>query len=977
MQCLCARDRVLRTVLLPWLVVLSLIAILLPSAQPAHAAATPQPSVITNLALGKTAQADSTASSSTMASLAVDGDNEYTFWQSANTTSDHWLSVDLAATYTVSRVLFWSGGTIPTYTIQYWDGSTWVNVSNQTTPTTSSLSGTSISLAFVEFSPVATSEVRFYDNSGAQATIYNFEVYAYNPQPVYVNQVGYDIGKSKRFTAPNADASATFSIEQVGSSTPLFSGSLVNQVGDFTSFDTAGSHYVIVVNGTAGTGQSVPFAINTNLIEQATYQQALNFMEESMCGDGDYSSRTGSGPGCSSTGLAWRDAGPQFSYLIRTLLDMYLSNPSAWARLSGPAVFKNLPDGLLPSGTPDIVKLIYWAVEWYITPYGASGDAGRADHPLLKEDLAYFIWAYPQLSQWIPQSVYTTARDYLFRVWSNTDKSRWYTSEAPTNPQLTEDGNLLQTYTIYDTSGKGAFPPGNSIVPNLLMYEVAQRDNETNPGQYLTAAVNNAQWVMSNIDWATNTVAAKGQRLSESITIKSLAYLLKNYPAQAPAGLLSYITTWANTMIGRSNNEWDFRMYSSTQWTILNGYNEPGNVAGFPGAAFAACQVIIDATICGSLRRIAMAQIDDMFGRNPTGRAFSHDAVGNFPGVQAGWYSEFRGGYGQLEPVSGVLDGSPKNASYPYSPDASPGYTEGWVSFNTPWNSSLGYMAADVMSLQGYDSTFSSTITQISPGTSFGVQLQAPLNLDPNSVETGTVQITTSGGDALQATVSEVSANDNRFRAVITTASGPVNTSDNILQVQPGDTITISYGYGTFCHQATLKVPLFSDNFESGSASQWTPLDGSWSVVSDSTFVYKQTSTTGEALAVAGSTGWTNYTVSADVKLYDINSTAGSGVVARYRDANNFYMLRLHASGALQLYKKVGGTFTLLASASTSVAINTVYTLSLSLNGSALTGLLNGTALITFTDTSLSSGEIGLRTFTQTTSFDNILVTAP
>jgi hypothetical protein len=573
--------------------------------------------------------------------------------------------------------------------------------------------------------------------------------------------------------------------------------------------------------------------------------------------------------------------------------------------------------------------------------------------------------------------VYTTARDYLFRVWSNTDKSRWYSYEAPGNAQLSEDGNLLQTYTVYDTSGKGAFPPGNSIVPNLLMYEVATRDGEANPAQYLTAAVNNAQWVMSNIDWSTNTVAAKGQRQSEFITIEALAYLLKNYPSQAPSGLLSYITSWANTMIGRANNEWDFRMYSSTQWTISSSYNEPGNVAGFPGEAYAVCQVITDASICGNLRRMAIGQIDDMFGRNPTGRAFSHDAVGEFPGVEAGWYDEYQGGAGQLNAVSGVLDGAPKNASYPYSPDADPGYAEGWVSFNTPWNSSLSYMAADDTSIQLYDKTFTRTWTQIGPGELLGVQLQAPLNLNPGAVETGTVQITTSGGDALQATVTEASANDNRFRAVITTGSGAVNTGDNVLQVHPGETITVSYGYGTFQKTATLKVALFGDDFETNSASQWTPVDGSWSVVSSNTYAYKQASASGEGLALAGSTSWTNYTVTANVTLYDLASTGGSGIIARYQNASNFYMLRLHASGALQLYKKVGGTFTLLASSAVSVTTNTVYTLTLQLNGSSLSGSLNGTKLISYTDTSLSSGEIGLRTFDQTASYDNLLVTTP
>ena len=64
-------------------------------------------------------------------------------------------------------------------------------------------------------------------------------------------------------------------------------------------------------------------------------------------------------------------------------------------------------------------------------------------------------------------------------------------------------------------------------------------------------------------------------------------------------------------------------------------------------------------------------------------------------GAIAGWVERYQGGLGNLGYVVGVLDGSPKEASYPYNKDGNTGYTEGWVAFNTAWNMSLAYLCAE------------------------------------------------------------------------------------------------------------------------------------------------------------------------------------------------------------------------------------------------------------------------------------------
>jgi hypothetical protein len=167
---------------------------------------------------------------------------------------------------------------------------------------------------------------------------------------------------------------------------------------------------------------------------------------------------------------------------------------------------------------------------------------------------------------------------------------------------------------------------------------------------------------------------------------------------------------------------------------------------------------------------------------------------------------------------------------------------------------------------------------------------------------------------------------------------------------------------------------LFSDDFEDGNSSGWTVASGSWSVVTDGTKVFKQTSTSGEAVVYAGNSTWTNYTVEAKVKLYNTGANTASGIITRYKDGSNYYLLRLHGSGKVQLYKKVAGTFTLLQEATQTGSANTWYTLKLVVSGSNLTGYVDGAQKVAVADSSVANGSIGARTYTQSAAIDNVVV---
>ncbi|MCM3750315.1 hypothetical protein M3223_23700 [Paenibacillus pasadenensis] len=168
---------------------------------------------------------------------------------------------------------------------------------------------------------------------------------------------------------------------------------------------------------------------------------------------------------------------------------------------------------------------------------------------------------------------------------------------------------------------------------------------------------------------------------------------------------------------------------------------------------------------------------------------------------------------------------------------------------------------------------------------------------------------------------------------------------------------------------------LVKDDFEDGNAQGWTASSGAWSVVTETTYGYKQSSeAASEALTTIGDTGWTNYEVQADVNFLSRTSTAATGIIGRYTDNNNYYYLRLNAGeNKLQLLKKAGGTFTMLANLSQSVSLQTMYNLKLSMIGGTIKGYLNGAEKIVVTDTSLTAGKIGIRTYNQAAVVDNVV----
>jgi hypothetical protein len=164
-----------------------------------------------------------------------------------------------------------------------------------------------------------------------------------------------------------------------------------------------------------------------------------------------------------------------------------------------------------------------------------------------------------------------------------------------------------------------------------------------------------------------------------------------------------------------------------------------------------------------------------------------------------------------------------------------------------------------------------------------------------------------------------------------------------------------------------------NDNFEDGNMTGWTPVSGSWSVVTAGTKALVQNAST-TALMTAGDS-WTDYSYEGKVKLPITNANAG--IVFRVQNADNYYMYRINASNQnLELYKAVNGQLTLVSSTTFEAQANQWYTIKASIVDNTIKGYVDGVLKTQWTNpvTELTTGKIGFRTTSVDVSFDDALV---
>jgi len=177
---------------------------------------------------------------------------------------------------------------------------------------------------------------------------------------------------------------------------------------------------------------------------------------------------------------------------------------------------------------------------------------------------------------------------------------------------------------------------------------------------------------------------------------------------------------------------------------------------------------------------------------------------------------------------------------------------------------------------------------------------------------------------------------------------------------------------------------LFSDDFESGHATSWTPsATGQWSVVvSGTNHVYKQgAKIDGLCVSSAGASAWTDQVLEAKIQVLTFGGSTTSDLAllaTRFRDGDNFYYAALRSDGKIVLKARLNGSDgSLAASVSTGIKTGTWYDVKLSAIGEDLSVYVNGALVQKVSGVLIASGAIAFGTNNATATFDDVTVTAP
>ncbi len=230
----------------------------------------------------------------------------------------------------------------------------------------------------------------------------------------------------------------------------------------------------------------------------------------------------------------------------------------------------------------------------------------------------------------------------------------------------------------------------------------------------------------------------------------------------------------------------------------------------------------------------------------------------------------------------------------------------------------------------------------------------------------------------------------------------PANGSFS-LTVQPGFvyslTTTTGQGKGTAASPGpgTLSLP-YSDNFDADAVDQQPPLlsqmQGAFEVEScagghTGRCLQQQApakpiewDNNANPYTIGGNLSWANYAVSADVLLQQAGAVQLLGRVGTQTGFSpadlNAYYFQVANTGAWSIFRdNTSGTITTLASGTaTALGTGSWHHLSMTLNGSAISGAIDGTTVGSVSDTTLKNGMIGLGVSGyQTDQFDNLSVT--
>ena len=175
-----------------------------------------------------------------------------------------------------------------------------------------------------------------------------------------------------------------------------------------------------------------------------------------------------------------------------------------------------------------------------------------------------------------------------------------------------------------------------------------------------------------------------------------------------------------------------------------------------------------------------------------------------------------------------------------------------------------------------------------------------------------------------------------------------------------------------------LRTNNLYDDFEDGDSNDWTIIEGlsaNWSVTEkDLSKRYMSNDATATSqISVTGDTSWSNYTYTSDI----ITGTDSGypSLIFRYQDSTHYYMLMLiYGENKLRLYKRDGSYVQIGADVENIFSANTLYKIKVDVNGSSIKVYVNDALKMDMSDSSYSTGKIGVRSYGAPAYFDNNIV---
>jgi len=199
------------------------------------------------------------------------------------------------------------------------------------------------------------------------------------------------------------------------------------------------------------------------------------------------------------------------------------------------------------------------------------------------------------------------------------------------------------------------------------------------------------------------------------------------------------------------------------------------------------------------------------------------------------------------------------------------------------------------------------------------------------------------------------------------------------------DTLTITptnAGIASITAPISLRIGnlLFSDNFSSGTADNWTAspmgLASGWSVVNGA----YQYNGGGATQQYAGSSSWTNYTLQADVNIVAASNYPG-GIRVRVNPlTGSGYALWLYpGTGTVKLFRvtqwNIDGSGTVALSTKTGIPfLAGTHHLRIDVQGSTISAFLDNVQVLSATDATYTTGAVALDVSNKVVAFSNISV---